>query len=111
MGMNITHSNKDFSGEEEIERLKKRLSVKSVQMKILSKTTEGTFWPGSNSTYSISNLDHIVAASHLEFKKFSGKDVKVTGWVDEETSHKKDLWSAKYSDHAILYFEVQEADS
>ncbi len=111
MGMNITYSSKDVSGEEEIERLKKRLSVKSVQMKILSKTTEGTYWPGSNSTYPISNLDHIIAASHLEFKKFSGKDVKVTGWVDEETDHERDLWSEKFSDHALLYFELQESAS
>lgn len=108
MGMNLTYSKKDLSGEEEIARLTKRLASKSVGMKILSKTHEGTYWPGSDSTYPVSNLDHVVAAEHLKFKQFSGKDIKVSGWVDESSNTKKDKWTEKFSDHALLYFEVQE---
>lgn len=106
--MNLTYSGKDISGDEEIERLRKRLAAKSVRMKLLSKTYEGTYWPGTNSSYPISNLDHVVAADHLKFKSFSGKDIKVTGWVGEETDAKRDLWAEEYSDHALLYLEVLE---
>jgi hypothetical protein len=108
MGMNITYSGKDISGEEEIERLRKRLASKSVKMKLLTKTHEGTYWPGTNSSYPISNLDHVVAADHLGFKSFAGKEIKVSGWVDELTNMKKDQWAEIFSDHALLYFEVQE---
>lgn len=108
MGMNLTYSAKDISGQEEIERLGKRLAAKSVKMKLLSKTHEGTYWPGTNSSYPISNLDHVVAADHLEFKSFSGKDIKVSGWVDESTDSKRDQWAKQFSDHALLYFEVLE---
>ena len=55
-----------------------------------------------------SNLDHVVAAKHLKFKSFGGKPVDVRGWVDETTDKKKDAWTRKYSDHALLYFEVQK---
>lgn len=108
MGMSLTYSGKDISGKEEIERLRKRLSSKSVKMKLLSKTHDGTYWPGTNSSYPISNLDHVVAADHLEFKAFSGAEINVTGWVNEPTDAKRDLWADKYSDHALLYFVVQE---
>lgn len=108
MGMNLTYSDKDLSGEEEIARLTKRLASKSVGMRLLSKTHEGTYWPGTNSRYPVSNLDHVAAAEHLKFKQFSGKDIKVSGWVDESSNNKKDSWAEKFSDHALLYFEVQE---
>lgn len=48
------------------------------------------------------------AAEHLAFKKFSGARVDVRGWVDEPTGAKKDAWTRKFSDHALLYFEVQK---
>lgn len=108
MGMNLTFSNKDLSGAEEIDRLKKRLGGRSVQMRVLDKNASATYWPGTNSTYDPSDLDHAVAAQHLDFKPFSGTDVDVRGWVDEATDAKKDAWTQKYSDHALLYFEVQK---
>lgn len=108
MGMNITYLNCDISTQQELERLDKRLATRSVKMKRLSKTNEGTYWPGTHSSYPISNLDHVVAAKHLEFKLFSAAEVEVSGWVDEQSDSAKDAWSETYSDHAILYFEVQE---
>ncbi len=107
MGMNLTYSDKDITALEEIERLNKRLSTKSVAMKILDKTADATYWPGSKSKYDPGNLDHIVAAEHLKFKSFDSKPVSVRGWVDEDTNAKKDAWTDKFSDHAILYFELQ----
>lgn len=108
MGMNLTYSKKDISGDEEIDRLKKRLAHKSVSMVIPNKTHHNTFWPGSKSKYKPSGLDHVVAADHLNFKNFNGSSVDVRGWVDEKTNEKKDIWTKKYSDHALLYFEIQK---
>jgi hypothetical protein len=108
MGMNLTYSKKDVSAEEEIGRLGKRLGSKYVGMKILSKSIEETYWPGSKSKYSIGNLDHVIAADHLEFKQFNGASVSVRGWVEENSPSKKDQWAKKFSDHSLLYFEVQE---
>ena len=108
MGMNITYLAKDISAGEEITRLDKRLNARSIQMKRLTKTHEGTYWPGTHSSYSISNLDHVIAADHLRFTSFSGSDVEVSGWVDNASDSSKDTWAKSYSDHAILYFEVQE---
>lgn len=108
MGMNLTYSNKDISGIEEIARLRKRLAHKSVRMSILDKSHGATFWPGIGSNYAPSDLDHVVAGDHLDFKKFGGVSVDVRGWVDEPTDAKKDAWTRKFSDHALLYFEVQK---
>lgn len=110
MGMNLTYSKKDISGPEEIERLQQRLGHKNVAMKLLDKSSEVTYWPGTGSQYDPSNLDHVVAADHLVFKNFAGKNVDVRGWVDESTETKKDEWAARYSDHALLYFEVQQVN-
>jgi len=107
MGMNLTYSNKDVSADEEIERLKKRVGVKS--MAVLEKAHELTYWPGSSSSYNPGNLDHVVAADHVQFKSFGGKPVDVRGWPQETTDAKKDAWAKKFSDHAMLYFEVQRA--
>ena len=106
MGMNLTFSNKDLTGLEEIQRLEKR--TKSRDMTILEKTHPNTFWPGSKSSFDPSSLDHVVAADHLQFKPLSGKPVDVRGWPDEPTDAKKDKWTNEFSDHALLFFEVQK---
>jgi len=108
MGMNLTYSRKDITGLEEIERLQKRLNYKTVDMTILDKTHSTTYWPGSTSSLQESDLDHVVAAKHLKFKQIDGSNIDVRGWVEESTNAKKDAWSKKFSDHALLYFEVQK---
>jgi len=108
MGMNLTYSGKDISGAEEIARLEKRLGYRSVSMRIADKNAEATYWPGRTSVYDPGNLDHVVAADHLVFRSFSGAEVDVRGWVEEPTDQAKDRWTAKFSDHALLYFEVQK---
>ena len=77
--MNLTYNDKDISGIEEIGRLQKRLNIKSVQMNILDKNHPTTWWPGTDSSYEPSNLDHVVAANHMEFKRFDGRSVDVRG--------------------------------
>ena len=108
MGMILTDSGKDVTAIEEIERLKKRMGTSRVSMEVLKKSVEETWWPGTGSSYPIVNLDHVVAASHLEFKKFSGKPVDVREWTDKTTDTQRDQWTSKFSDHALLYFEVQK---
>lgn len=108
MGMNLTYSNKDVSGAEEIERLKKRTAVSSISMRVLDKNHPDTYWPGSNASHDPGDLDHVVAAKHLRFRNFGGVPIDVRGWPQESTDEKKDAWAEKYSDHALLYFEVQK---
>lgn len=106
MGMNLTFSSQDVSAAQEIQRLEKR--VKSRRMQVLPKSYPETFWPGSKSSYSPGNLDHVVAADHLQFKSFGSAHVDIRGWPQETTPEKRDAWTRKYSDHALLYFEVQK---
>ena len=108
MGMNLTYSKKDIPAEEEVQRLRKRLAHKSVCMKVLDKSHEATYWPGSHSRYEPGDLDHVVAAEHLKFKDFGGVSIDVRGWVNESTDTGKDEWVKNFSDHALLYFEVQK---
>ena len=104
MGMNLTFSDKDVSAKDEIDRLEKR--CRRQDLVILDKSGP-TWWPGRASNLEPSNLDHVVAAKHLAFKQFGGRPVDLRGWPQLETDAKKDAWSAKFSDHAMLYFEVQ----
>lgn len=77
------------------------------KMRLLSKDKPHTWSNGSTSTIPPSNLDHVVAANHLAFKSFGGADVSVRGWPKESTTAKQDTWIRRYSDHALLYLEVQ----
>ena len=79
MGMNLTYSSKDISSDEEIERLAKRLGIASAKMRFLSKTADFTYRPGSMATIPEGNLDHVVAADHLQFKTLNGSEVSVRG--------------------------------
>lgn len=106
MGMTLNFSDKDLTAEEEIARLKARCS--SRRLTILEKNEPATFWPGSRSSLPPSNLDHVVASDHLKFRNFNGVPVSVRGWPQEPTDAKRDKWTAKFSDHAMLFFEVQK---
>jgi len=79
-------------------------------MRLLSKNAPATFSNGSQSYYPPADLDHVVAARHLQFRSFNGKDVDVRGWAKENSVSEQDAWIEKYSDHSLLYLEViQEA--
>jgi exonuclease III len=106
MGMTLNFSDKDLTAEEEIARLKARCPTR--RLTVLEKNELATFWPGSRSSLPPSNLDHVVASDHLKFRSFGGVPVSVRGWPQEPTDAKKDKWVAKFSDHAMLFFEVQK---
>lgn len=91
----------------ELQKLDRTLKRKSVAMRRLDKNATATWFNGSNSSIPPSDLDHVLAAEHLSFKSFQGAQVSVRGWVDEETDQTKDRWIKDFSDHALLYAEVQ----
>lgn len=77
-------------------------------MRRLAKTSP-TFWNGSGSPIPPSDLDKVVASDHLQFKTFQGgTEVSARGWPELPQTADKDHWIADYSDHALIYFEVQE---
>jgi hypothetical protein len=74
-------------------------------MMLLPKTGDVT-WRDAGRTRS--NLDHVIASSHLKFTDFGGgRFVDVRGWPGLLAGDQLD-WIQKYSDHALLYFEVEE---
>lgn len=108
MGLDYPYTDHDISAQQEIDELARRARHYTKQMKVLEKNEPNTFFNGTQSSYPPSNLDHVVAADHLNFKAFAGADVDVRGWPQETTDTKKDAWIERYSDHALLYFEVQK---
>ncbi|MFQ5964787.1 MAG: endonuclease/exonuclease/phosphatase family protein [Candidatus Scalinduaceae bacterium] len=108
MGMDYPYTQHDISADAEINELKRRARHHSKMMRVLDKTEPYTWWGGSGSKHGPSSLDHVVVADHLEFKNFGGAQIDVRGWPQETTDADKDAWTERYSDHALLYFEVQK---
>lgn len=102
MGMEYFGSDKDISGEREIKEL--AAAAKRRNMRLLIKSEDATYW---SERYGESDLDHVVAMDHLKFKSFGGTDVRVSGWNDKTTKAQKKAWVKKFSDHSMLYLEVQ----
>lgn len=104
--------NKDIAADIEIKKWDKYASKAKIQMKRLVKTHDVSWTNGSGSSIPASNLDHVFASTNLNFKTFPRADgsgpaeVSLRGWVNEPTPAKQDEWIAKYSDHALIYFEV-----
>ena len=107
MGLDYPYSKHDIPAEEEIHELKRRAKHHSKKMRVLEKNADATWCGGSGSKYPPSNLDHVVAADHLSFRQFGGAEVDVRGWPQEATKAARDKWTKKYSDHALLYFELR----
>jgi hypothetical protein len=84
--------------------------ARRTRMRRLDKTAPATWYNGSQSSLPPSDLDHIVASDNLAFRNFGGSPVSVRGWVDEGTDARKDAWIANYSDHSLLYAEVQKPE-
>jgi len=96
----------DIPAEGEIAELHRAANYRD--MKVLTKNADHTWFNGSASSYPPSDLDHAVAAEHLQFKMFGGREIDVRGWPELDTVTGQDDWIASYSDHALLYFEVQK---
>jgi exonuclease III len=75
-----------------------------VDMRVLSKTADFT-WHGDGKMRS--NLDHVVAGDQIQFEQIDDKDVEVRGWP-QRPDGEQEKWVEKFSDHALLYFEVSK---
>ena len=106
MGMSLSYCDKGIGADDEIDRLKKRAVKK--RMRVLEKSHPFTYWPGSGASYDPGDLDHVVAADHLTFKSFGGKPVDVRGWPEKSSDAQRDAWAKKYSDHAMLFFQIEK---
>jgi exonuclease III len=75
----------------------------AADMRVLPKTRTATW----RSTTMTSDLDWVVAADHLQFRKFAaGNEVDVRGWPALPAAEQVQ-WTRDFSDHGLLYFEVQ----
>lgn len=110
MGMDIKNLNdKDITAKMEIDRIALRAD-RYYNLELLSKTYPNTWSNGSTSRFVDSNLDHVLAAKHLQFTQFTNNgvtaSVSVRGWADTTSVAEKDKWIQDFSDHNLLYFEV-----
>jgi hypothetical protein len=106
MGMEYAYvRERDISVAAELTKLERKADAS--KMRLLTKTHSYTWSNGSGSAVPDSNLDHVIAAKHLQFKAFDGAQVAVRGWAQAATPAAKDEWINKYSDHCLLYLEAQ----
>ena len=105
MGLKYLIKEHSLKPEVELDKLD-RLAAKA-KMRRLQKDEPFSWWNGPQSRMPKSNLDHVVAADHLQFKMFGAAEIKVLGWPKEPTPAAQGAWIKKYSDHGLLYFEVQ----
>jgi hypothetical protein len=101
MGMEYPYDS-DISSSVELKRLANRAKYR--KMSILPKDHDAT-WTNGNGKYS--DLDHVLASDHINFKNWNGKRVKVRGWNEfSEGSAKFNEFVNRISDHCALYCEV-----
>ena len=102
MGLDYPY-NSDIDSGTELKRWDTRAS-QYYDMRRLIKTLDVTWSNESGSSIPDSNLDHVFASKHLQFKQFTRPsdgakaDVEVRGWVDQASSADKDKWISDYSD-------------
>lgn len=111
MGMNYPF-NQDIEAKHEINKWD-AAGKRTYGMRRLKKLFDVTWSPLSTSTLPQSNLDHVYAAKHLKFKTFTTQnnlecEVDIRGWVSKQTDAERDDWIKSYSDHSLLYFEIQK---
>ncbi len=93
----------EVTAEQELQRLAYEAGKR--KMRLLPKSHDVT-WRDKRALRS--NLDHVVAADHLTFKKFGPAEVDVRGWPTLPGDAAQQKWNTDFSDHALLYFEVQQ---
>ncbi|MCF6231915.1 MAG: endonuclease/exonuclease/phosphatase family protein [Rhodobacteraceae bacterium] len=106
MGMDMTFSDKDMTGAEEIRRVDRILAYRGLYR--MPKSHAATFNNGSGSRYPQADLDHVYATDNLSFKdQASGAKIRVAGWAEADGVQAADAWIARFSDHAPLVFEIE----
>jgi hypothetical protein len=105
MGMNYPFQ-KGIEAPYEIKKLED--DAKKAGMRRLIKDKPCTWRGMVKNKIADSDLDQVVAAEHLKFKKYGNVSVTVKGWPELKTEAEKDDWNKKYSDHALIYLEVEK---
>lgn len=106
MGLDYPYD-QDIPTTLELRRLDGRASRN--KMRRLEKTFPFTFWNGPGSSYPMSDLDHVVVSKQVKLRRFAdGAELRVLGWPEQNTPAEQGKWIDRYSDHALLYFEVQK---
>jgi hypothetical protein len=106
MGMKYPFQ-KSIDAPVEIQKLDADATKK--KMRRLAKTKPATWWNGPGTGIAPSNLDHVLAADHLNFKAFAGgAEADVRGWASLNTDAEKKDWIAKYSDHSLVFFQLEK---
>ena len=108
MGMDYVHGKEAgrlqrvrVTADVELARLRHEAAL--IGMRVLPKTRTET-WRDLERT---SDLDWVVAAEHLQFRKFAGSgECDVRGWP-ALPENQQIQWTKDFSDHGLLYFEVQ----
>ena len=75
------------------------------KMRRLSKDAPASWSNGSGSSFPPSNLNHVVASEHLQFRQFNGSDVTVLGWPKQKTVAAQDRWIAEFSQFQTVFDE------
>jgi exonuclease III len=89
----------------EIQKLDK--DAAKAKMRRLTKNNP-TWWNGPGSKYKPADLDQVIACEHLKFKQIGGADIDVRGWPKLGTPAQQGDWIKQYSDHGLLYLEVEK---
>jgi len=121
MGLDYFPNSKDISAEQELAKFDRDLGNRFTKMRRLTKTAKATFWNGPGSKFPKSELDQVVVAKHMKFKNFSNSKIEISersegtsaevdirGWPEEPTYATKGKWIENFSDHALLFMEVQK---
>ena len=106
MGLDYPYSQHDISADDEIKELDRRAKYR--RMRRLTSSAPYSWWNGSDKYKPGGKLDHVYAADHLKFNLNSGNEVDVRGWQEKNTDTERRAWIDTYSDHGLLYFEVQK---
>lgn len=104
MGMNLTYSDGDVAGADELRRYARRLRRRG--LRLLSKTAPATWWGGAGTSLPPSDLDHVFASDHLAFRRFGDAEAQVRGWPELAGDAERDAWIRTHSDHAMLFVEI-----
>lgn len=104
MGMEYPFQ-KNIGADVELQKLDRE--AKKKKMRRLTKDEPHTWWNGT-ADLPPSNLDHVVVAEQMKFKPFGNADIKVLGWPKQPTDAAKKDWIKTFSDHGLLFFQVEK---
>jgi len=102
----------NLSSDDEVARIaswaktRKMVRLSKEKTRIGDSDKEVTWYNGSPG-YAPTNLDHVLASEHLQIRSQGNGPFKISilGWPKLAQSNWRS-WFTKYSDHALLYFEV-----